>query len=83
MVWDSALALSLFMRSELAPQVPSRARVIELGAGVGLPGLDYARRHPQSVRQPLKLGCLTDREDPTNHATNHATNHEGAPISPS
>ena len=43
-VWDSAIALTLLQRSDLAPELPARPSVLELGAGVGLPGLDFARR---------------------------------------
>jgi SAM-dependent methyltransferase len=56
-VWDAAIVLTVFLRSSAAaalfPVTPRR--VLELGAGVGLPGLDAARR-----------GCrvtLTDYEE--------------------
>lgn len=42
-VWDSALALALFLRSDAAPELPANSRVLELGAGVGLPGLELGR----------------------------------------
>ena len=45
-IWTSAIALAVFMRSSEAPELPSRPRVLELGAGIGLPGLDLARRLP-------------------------------------
>lgn len=45
-VWDAAIVLTVFLRSSAAaalfPVTPRR--VLELGAGVGLPGLDAARR---------------------------------------
>ena len=43
-VWDSAIAMAILQRSNLLPSLPASARVIELGAGLGLPGLDLARR---------------------------------------
>jgi hypothetical protein len=43
-VWESAIVQALFQRSELAPLLPPNARILELGAGVGLPGFDMARR---------------------------------------
>lgn len=43
-VWDSAIVMALFQRSGDAPAMPLGARVLELGAGVGLPGIDIARR---------------------------------------
>jgi len=41
-LWESAIALALFDRSRLVPFPPS-ARLIELGAGLGLPSFDLAR----------------------------------------
>lgn len=41
-MWDSAIALCLFQRSRLVP-LPAAAKVVELGAGLGLPSLDLAR----------------------------------------
>jgi len=43
-VWDSAIAMAILQRSNLLPSLPDSARVIELGAGLALPGLDLARR---------------------------------------
>ena len=37
-VWPSAIAMAMFMRSSDAPTLPKGPRVLELGAGVGLPG---------------------------------------------
>ena len=48
-VWDSAIVMALLMRSPTAPPLPPRPRILELGAGVGLPGLDLARLHESVV----------------------------------
>jgi predicted nicotinamide N-methyase len=48
-VWDSAIVMALYQRSKHAPPLPPWPRVLELGAGVGLPALDFARRVPGSV----------------------------------
>jgi predicted nicotinamide N-methyase len=52
-VWDAAIVMALYQRSKHAPLLPKRPRVLELGAGVGLPGLDFARRGAARV-------CTTD-----------------------
>jgi len=41
-LWDASIACTLLMRSQLV-KLPPAARVIELGAGLGLPSLDLAR----------------------------------------
>ena len=44
-VWDAAIAMVLLQRSSSwAAEVGHRPRVLELGAGVGLPGVHLARR---------------------------------------
>lgn len=43
-VWEASIALALFQRSSASPPIAAGARVLELGAGIGLPGLDLARR---------------------------------------
>ena len=49
-LWDASVALSLFLRSGHLSLSPS-SRVVELGAGIGLPSLDLARRpdHPAHI----------------------------------
>ena len=47
-VWEASIALSLLQRSSIAPSLFScdnvdACNVMELGAGIGLPGLDMAR----------------------------------------
>ena len=41
-LWDASIALSLFQRSGQMP-LPASAKVVELGAGLGLPSFDLAR----------------------------------------
>ena len=54
-VWDSAIVMALVLREEkvalqnIEVGFPRNARVLELGAGLGLPGIDLARRAPVSV----------------------------------
>jgi len=43
-LWDAAVALSILQRSWAAAPLPPQARVLELGAGLALPGLDLARQ---------------------------------------
>ena len=64
-IWTSAIALAVFMRSSEAPELPSRPRVLELGAGIGLPGLDLARRLPgarvtMTDTRPALLSLMRD-----------------------
>jgi len=42
-VWDSALALAIYQRSALAAKLPTGARALEIGSGLGVPALDLAR----------------------------------------
>ncbi|KAJ1457740.1 putative methyltransferase-domain-containing protein [Pelagophyceae sp. CCMP2097] len=57
-VWESAVVLALYLRSPAAPALfgGTPRRVLELGAGVGLPGIDAARRGATRV-------TLTDNDD--------------------
>jgi len=52
-VWDSALALALFQRSTDMPTLKTLPRVLELGAGVGLPGFELGRRMEGGARVTL------------------------------
>lgn len=52
-VWSSALALALFTRSSASPPLPANPSVLELGAGVGLPGLDFGQRMKGRARVTL------------------------------
>ena len=47
--WDASIALTIYLRSPEGPILPSRPRVLELGAGVGVPGFDTARRYPEGT----------------------------------
>ena len=42
-VWEAAIAMTLFLSSDRAPALPEQYRVLELGAGVGLPSFVMAR----------------------------------------
>lgn len=52
-VWSSALALALFSRSKAAPTLPANPSVLEIGAGVGLPGLHFGQRMKGQARVTL------------------------------
>ena len=43
-VWDAAIAMAIFQQSDEWPELPPKVRVLELGAGIGLPSFELARR---------------------------------------
>ena len=54
--WDAAIALSIYIRSARAPAELSASGMLEIGAGIGLPGIECSRRG-KAVR-------LTDAREP-------------------
>jgi predicted nicotinamide N-methyase len=49
-LWDSAIVLALYLRSSAMPCCFLGKRVLELGAGIGLPGIYLASRNlPESI----------------------------------
>lgn len=81
-VWDAAIAILNFLRSDVAPVLPPHARVLELGAGNALPSFDLARRagHVTITDAVGSLFSLARRNERTIRASHLSAGITLAPI---
>ena len=82
-VWESSLALALFHRHFGPASFPPHARVLELGAGLGVPGLDLCRMAGvRSVTMSDAHACLLDLIEKNGEAARRSAQSLGEAFAP-